>query len=439
MPCRRTLLPKLNCAIVGYVLSRFVKKKVNLDEKVVLEFALQIVEALEYWHSEHNYIHGFLHPEGVVVGADDKTLTIVTICDLHTTVEYIKDYLYTSIMYIKDAYRYAHPDLLRIVSTQRPRDANTQKLAITSSYAWDFWSVGCLVLYLWSRGNLAHADKNGITLDKNMPPKLFVEEMIKGATPVMRDVLPKSICRLCKLCFAPKWPVTATTLRFVLDDMICEISDQPKSTIAALVKGQGAFQWSKNSEMTFAYTSKLGGGTYGAVYRIEVSRMQGDTAKELHPESVLALKVLHAAGSAKWLSQVKIDRLLALENKNVVKFRAFGHVLCPPDGFVKGLDEAPLGILMEFCEGRRHNTAPFCLYFNVLSSNFLLHTQAYVMCHSCDRVLGSFEPEQTTTQSIKRKSEDILKSDFSERVLTLTGQKMTKKSHFLDRYRRPCM
>ncbi|OQV23053.1 hypothetical protein BV898_03101 [Hypsibius exemplaris] len=169
----------------------------EFSSEQVMQYTSQLLDALEYFHSQDLTV-GVLQTDSIFLSSDQQCVKLV---DLLNPFEFPTPSALRSLMRSEASF-YMHPDAIATAVRVCSNDTSFQDMTaeIEDSH-WDLWSLGCVILDLFSNGNIQHLDKDGNLIDRYMSADDFCCEMVAGGHPYVPTYAPVVIRRLSEQCF----------------------------------------------------------------------------------------------------------------------------------------------------------------------------------------------------------------------------------------------
>ena len=182
------------------------RHELGIFERYFLDYAVQLVDGLNYMHSQKPpFLCVFLSPESVIM----KPHGLLAICPLlcsHCVMRRFgkKDRTAELQERFKDIFSFSHRDVLRSMQQLLFGNSVNSKNGNFEPYV-DYWSIGSILLFMcYKPGYFRHVDKDGELIDRDTSTQAFVDTIVLGGHPKIDDHLPKSIKDVINLFFTWK-------------------------------------------------------------------------------------------------------------------------------------------------------------------------------------------------------------------------------------------
>ncbi|OQV14495.1 hypothetical protein BV898_11337 [Hypsibius exemplaris] len=320
-----------------------------LTESCIIQYTIDLLEALLYLHNQVPPITlGTLRTQSIIL-TDTGSLKI---WDLINPIYFHNDSKKWREFLQSEDRLYAHPDVVELAWSHV--DNRFFPRAETIGMNADFWSLGCIILDMFTQGKLQHIEKNG-----DLMPEQADERNITNRGRPFIPVIPGSaqqiIQQVCKLCFddEPYSPDSAekllTYIKMGIDGT--DNSKKPALTNIPLFSYSTPTDPDRQHTLHYRWMGPVAFGAYGEVHKIAITDSSSDPSKVTsgYEHQLLALKVLKGT-----LSPHQSATLVQLVHKNVVKYIACGEISIGLDNM--SLPAPRAAVLMEYYSGGNLNT-----------------------------------------------------------------------------------
>ncbi|OQV14496.1 hypothetical protein BV898_11338 [Hypsibius exemplaris] len=318
----------------------------------IMQYTIDLLEALIYLHNQVPPITlGTLRTQSIILTDTGslKILDLINPIHFHNDSEKWREFLRS------EDRLYAHPDVVELAWSHV--DNRFFPRAVTIGMNADFWSLGCVILDMFTQGKLQHTDKDGDLIPEQADERTFWSAITNKGRPFIPFIpgsAPQIIQQVCKLCFdnglnSPK--SAGNLLMYItMGKKGTNDSEIPALTNIPLFSYSTPTDPDRQHTLHYRWVGPAGDGAFGEVHKIAITDSSSDPSKVTsgYEHQILALKVLKGT-----LSLHQSATLVQLVHKNVVKYIACGEISIGSDNM--RLPAPKAAVLMEYYSGGNLN------------------------------------------------------------------------------------